>query len=202
VMESAVHSWERFKVIKKSQIWISCDRSKKHDEQQQPTALQNVDFDKQYFPWIRMFCPTWIFNLPMPQACPWRKICSCHQGPPNRQLSVDNPAYINRINSCSIHTITIYRQYLPNVFSYLKKKASMLTWMRSTKKKYVPSHRISTSVSSSQDDIEIAGSEVSEEDTFRVFCNKQRNCRNSSQFRHWIHLILCFADRASWYDSG
>jgi len=48
------------------------------------------------------------------------------------------------------------------------------------KKKYVPSRTISTSVSSSQDDIEIAGSEVSKEGTSLVFCNKQLNCRNSS----------------------
>ena len=127
-----------------------------------------------------MFCPTWILNLRRPQACPQRQICSCHRGLPNRQLSVDNPVYINRITLTHVQpTRSQFTASTCQTYSPIK-KTSMLTWMRpakrkvndTQKKKHVASHRISTSVSSSQGDIEIPGSEVSEEDTSRVFCNK------------------------------
>ena len=152
-----------------------------------------------------MFCPTWIINPPMSQACPWRKSCLYHQGPQNDKVSVDNPVYINRINPCSTCPITIYCLHQSNVFSCQKQRSRSVDFCYmhwrgprryrkrkvndAQKKKDIRSCRISTFDSSSQDDIEKAGAGASEEDTSCGFCNKQYNCRNSSQFRHCIHCM-------------
>jgi hypothetical protein len=59
------------------------------------------------------------------------------------------------------------------------------------KEKDVPGFKISSFVSTSQNNVEEVGATDSEEGTSCGFCNEQYNCRNSSPFRHCIQRTKC-----------